>query len=497
MVKIAGSNNGVKMFFKRISERYRKLPIQIKASIWFIIGSFLQKGINVLIMPIITRLLTTAEYGRYNAFDSWFRILSIFVTLQLYMGVHSQGIVKFSDAKDLFTSSLLGLTTTLTIAFVIIYIIFSQYWDSLLSLNSIQMACMFVMMWGTAVFGFWANKQRIGYRYKGLVLFSIVISLIKPIVGIIFILLIEDKVTAYICALAIVELIGYFGLFIVQMKEGKCYYSLKYWKYALSFNLPLIPHYLSQTVLNSADRIMIKEMVGDSEAGIYSLAYSVSLIMTLFNTALSQTLSPWIYQKIKKKEVHDIGRIAYLSLIVVATLNIFAIAVAPEMISLFAPKEYYQAIWIVPPVAMSVIMMFSYDLFAKFEFYYEKTVYIMLASMIGALLNVVLNYFFIPRFGYFAAGYTTLICYVAFVFAHYRFMQSICKKEMGGVVVYNSKIIITIYSVFFIIGFILMSTYQFPVIRYGIIICLLVTLFLFREKCISTVKALIGIKKVI
>ena len=48
------------------------------------------------------------------------------------------------------------------------------------------------------------------------------------------------------------------------------------------FNLPLVPHYLSGAILNTADRIMIEKMVGASAAGIYSLAYSVSLIMIGF-----------------------------------------------------------------------------------------------------------------------------------------------------------------------------------------------------------------------
>ena len=108
----------------------------------------------------------------------------------------------------------------------------------------------------------------------------------------------EDKVLARILGLAIVEFFAYIGLFIYQMYKGKKFCIWKYWKYALLFNLPLIPHYLSQVVLASSDRIMISRLIGDSEAGIYSLAYSLSLIMTLFNSALMQTLSPWIYQKI-------------------------------------------------------------------------------------------------------------------------------------------------------------------------------------------------------
>ena len=63
---------------------------------------------------------------------------------------------------------------------------------------------------------------------------------------------------------------------------------------------------------------------------------------------------------------------AYFTMIIIAIVNLLLICFAPEIISLFAPPPYYEAIWIVPPVAMSVFFMFCYDLFAKFAFYYEK-----------------------------------------------------------------------------------------------------------------------------
>ena len=99
---------------------------------------------------------------------------------------------------------------------------------------------------------------------------------------------------------------------------------------------------------------MISNMISDNAAGIYSLAYSLALIMTLFNTSLMQTISPWMFQKIKEKRVNDISSIAYITLIVIAGANLLLIALAPEAVAFFAPEEYYDAIWVIPPVAMSV-----------------------------------------------------------------------------------------------------------------------------------------------
>lgn len=88
--------------FKKVVERYREMPVQIKASFWFLLCSFLQKGISVITTPIFTRLLSTAEYGQYNVFNSWLSIATIFITLNLSYGVYTQGLIKFEDEQNVF-----------------------------------------------------------------------------------------------------------------------------------------------------------------------------------------------------------------------------------------------------------------------------------------------------------------------------------------------------------------------------------------------------------
>nr|WP_330391620.1 oligosaccharide flippase family protein [Butyrivibrio sp. YAB3001] len=241
----------------------------------------------------------------------------------------------------------------------------------------------------------------------------------------------KDKVTARILCIIIVEIIGYSWMFFFSMKKRMVSSKItKYWSYAIGFNIPLIPHYLSQTVLNSSDRIMIQRMIGDSQAGIYGVAYSLSMIMLIFNNALMQTISPWMYKKIKTKNEKDIASIAYVALTLIAIVNLLLIALAPEIVAIFAPKSYYEAIYVIPPVAMSVFYLFLYDLFAKFAFYYEKTRFIMAASVGGAILNVLLNFIFIRKYGYIAAGYTTLVCYMTYCMIHFLFMKKVCKQYL-------------------------------------------------------------------
>lgn len=480
---------------KKLWQKYTGLSVQKRAAFWFLICSFLQRGISTVTTPIFTRLLTTEEYGQFTTYYSWLSIVTIFVSLRLYYGVYTQGLIKFSDSRKEYSSSLQGLSFMLSLVWTIIYLVFRDFWNGLLGLTTVQMLSMMVMIWATGVFQFWAGEQRVEYKYVKLVAVTLAVSLAKPIVGVIFVINAQDKATARILGLALVELIGYSGFFFVQMKRGKVFFSAKFWKHALMFNIPLIPHYLSQSVLSSSDRIMIKEMVGSSEAGIYGLAYSISQIMILFNTALMQTLSPWIYQKIKDMETKDIAPIGYMTLIGIALVNLALIVLAPEVVAVFAPEEYYSAIWVIPPVAMSVYFMYCYDLFAKFAFYYEKTLFIMLSSVFGAVLNLGLNYVCINAFGYVAAGYTTLVCYLVYSLCHYYFMRKICQKYCDGKQPYNTKILLCITGAFLICGFLMLFTYNYPVIRYGLIIIALGIAVWKREILISSIKRIRSLKK--
>lgn len=479
----------------KMIKKYNNLPVQVKASFWFLICGFLQKGISMITTPIFTRILTTTEFGQYTVFNSWLGIVTTFVSLQLSMGVFSQGLIKFEHQRKKFASSIQFLSTCLVFSWTVIYLIGREFWNGLTGLTTVQMMAMLVIIWSNTAFEFWASEQRVLYRYKALVIVTLMSSLMKPTVGIIMVMNAADKVTARILGLALVNLVAFTGLHFVQMLRGKQLFSKKFWKHALLFNLPLIPHYLSQTVLAGADRIMISSMVGDAEAGIYGLANSLSHVMVLFNSALMQTLSPWIYQNIKRRQIRKIASIAYSTLILIAAVNLLLIIFAPEAVALFAPVSYQDAIWVVPPLAMNVFFTYSYDLYAKFAFYYEKTKFIMAASVLGAILNVGLNYIFIGIFGYLAAGYTSLICYIIYCIGHYYFMNRVCDKFCEGARPYELRKLLKITISFLVCGFLILLTYESPLLRYSLIAVVLMMFWFRRKKIIGMIRELIKMRQ--
>ncbi len=483
------------VMWKKIRKKYEQIPIPGRAAIWFTVCSFVQKGISAITVPIFTRLLSTEEYGKYNVFNTWFGILSAILTLSLYNGIYMQGMVKYDQDRKSYTSSLQGLTLVLVLMWICIYLCMPSFWNRLFGFSTCHMISLLILSWCEAVFGFWATEQRVRYRYVALVAVTILVTVVKPFLSIILVLLSDDKVTALILGMVIVELLAYGWMFFVHMAQGRKFFVKQYWIHAVVLAVPLLPHYLSSTILGGADRIMIQHMIGDSAAGIYSLAYSVAMLMIIFNGSLVNALNPLLYQSIKEGKIQEMKKMAYPSLAIIALINIALIIFAPEIIKIFAPGEYYEAVYIVPPAAMSVFFMFLYQLFACFEFYYEYSGYIAAATAVAAIMNIALNYVFIGIYGYYAAGYTTLVCYILYAFAHYCFMRRICRLKLNGEMPYNARYLILSSVAFMAVGFLFLSTYDYPVVRYAILAVIAVTAVVLRDKLRETLRTVLSLKK--
>ena len=108
----------------------------------------------------------------------------------------------------------------------------------------------------------------------------------------------------------------------------------------------------------------------------------------------------------------------------------------------------------------------------------------------GAALNIGLNYIGIKMFGYIAAAYTTLFCYVVFSLAHYFYMCYGIKKELGLTKVFKTSRLLILFSVVLMAGLLVIAVYDKIVIRYAIMLVILVAAFIKRKKIISLLKSI-------
>ena len=473
-------------------KKYKDMNQEAKAGIWFVFCSFLQKGIAFITIPVFTRILSTDDYGVTNLFSTWSTLLVIFATLNLSGGVYSRGLLEFDHKR--YTSSVQGLATVCSTIVTIFVLIFHDWLSEISGLSVSALYVMCAYFFAVAGINLWTVKQRFFFKYKALIIVTILNSLASVVFGLLAVLLtIDGKGEAKVIWSTIGLILVALPFYVYNFKKGKAFFDKKMWKYSLSFNLPLLPHYLSNLVLHQSDRIMINWFNGTSDVAFYSVAYSVASIVRVLTDAVNQTMMPWRYQNMKKKNYGAINKVSILLLVCVAAVITIVNLLAPEIIYVFGGATYKEAVWVIPPVMLSVFFIFIYGMFSNIEFYFLKTKFMMVASVASAVLNIILNFIFIQIFGYIACAYTSLFCYAVYTLFHYLYMKRICKKEIEGVKVYDTRSIIVIIAVTFILTAASAALYNFMIARYVLIAVIVLAAIIKRKMIMSLIKT--GFKK--
>lgn len=472
-------------------KQYHSLPEPVKASLWYTVSNVLQKGIALLATPIFTRIMTKDQFGVYSVFMSWYNILAIFTTLNLFQNVYDKGLLLYEKKERAFTSSMVGLCATLCTGVLAIYLLFQDFWTEVLELSPTLMCAMFIMLYTNPASDFWAARERFHYRYKRYVVYALSTTVLSLGLGVVGVLSTQYKAEARVFTDVGAKSLVALGLMGMLLTQGKTFFHKEYWKYGLTFNLPLIPHYLSTFVLNQSDRIMIGDMVGMDAAAVYSVAYTISTVMLLVTNAINNALVPYIYKSINGGTPEKIQGATRLLFLLVAALSILTMCFAPEIIYLFAGEGYAEAIWVIPPIAASVFFIFCYSMFSTIEYYYQKTGMIALASCGCAAANILLNYIFIKLFGYYAAGYTTLVCYMLLTAMHYLFYRRTLKQQLPAhKQLYHIPTVLLSGALVLAAMLVMVLTYRLVWVRYGLLVVITAVMFWKRRSLVALLKTI-------
>lgn len=486
----------IKAFMCKALSKYRSLPAAAKASLWFVICSVVQKGISFFTTPIFTRIMTTEQYGQVTLYNSWINIVCIFTTLNLQYGSFNTAQIKFAADRKSYTSSIQGLVALISLLALGIIYMFGANFSSFLGLPLIILLVMIVQVYGRFTTNLWMANCRFDYRYKGMSIVVLLSCLFGQILSVVFVLLSEEKGYMRILAVALVEMMFGFGIAMYNHKQGKKFFSGKYWKYALGFNLPLIPYYLSQVVFSVSDRIMISSMVGADKAGIYGLAHTVGLLLTFVVSAIRNSYTPWFFKQMKKDDGESVKKYNMMLTLAIAGMLLAFIFVAPELLLLMGGTTYYEAVIIIPPLVAGILFEFFTDPACNTLFFFERKGSLVLATIGCAVLNIILNYFGITRVGYYATAYATLLSYILFWLFLYLCAKNICKKNSLDWTQFMSlKPQVLVGVVFLFLTAIGMMLIDLWYIRYGILLAVAITAAVNYKKIVVLVQNILAMRK--
>ncbi len=394
----------------------------INSGIWYLSSNVGQKAVALLAVAVFTRLLNTAEYGTFAVFQSWLAIFAATITLGVSSAV---GRAKYDYPDDQFQGflsavSVLGLLSSAcaiaSIAFLPTYLLESVFAfpKALVVLSALAAAAELPIYVAMA-------SWQIAYRYRRHAIFGMALAIAKVAIPIALALMPEQTVdagTLRIIGTASASVLFGVSTFVFLAVSGHTLINRSYWRYAVSYSIPLIPHMLSGFVLAHFDRILISRYVGVDEAGLYTVAYQIGEVGLILWSASNAAWVPWFYEQMGKHNTQLIRRRATQYLLIYAAMTIGFITLAPALVTLLAPPAYHVARSIVPLIMCSQFFTLLYSFYVNVEFYEKKTGFVSVGTALAAAVNVLLNVWLLPIYGYHVAAWTTLVAYILLFLFH-------------------------------------------------------------------------------
>ncbi len=432
-------------------------------------------------MPVFTRIMLPEEYGIYTTFMSWTNLFSIFTSLGIYGNVFNKAMIKFENERAEYISSVQWLTILCVCIFAFPSILLNAYKISILDIQNHHLYLLIIYLAFFPTLQYWYQAQRFEFKYKALVSTTLFISLSNIIFGILSVFLVKEKGTALIITNVFVQTIVGVILFIKIAVKGKVLYKRYYWNWSLKLALPLIPSSLAEILLGHADRIMIRYMCNASMAAIYTTVYQISMVATILRMGINGAYIPWLYYALRNKAYQSIQNVIKIIILLFGGITISVMLLGPELMKFVAPKSYYEAVVDIPAIMLGCFFVSIYYLFEQIEFFYEKVFFSSFVSVIGAIINIILNAICIKSMGYLAAGYTTMFTYGLMAIIHSCYVLYLGKKYNKLICFFDFRYIIRISGMLIMLGMSCIALYKLvSVIR--ILIVLLLGLFVYVNR---------------
>ena len=320
-------------------------------------------------------------------------------------------------------------------------------------------------------------RYRYIYHYKGNIAITIYISLATVVATMLLIFNIEDGAMAKILGFALPVVILAVFFWGHTIFSGNLSINIEYWKYGLMISLPLILHSISLNILSQSDRLMITKFCGTTYTAIYTLSYNFAILINIVLHAVNEAWLPWFHDTYFEGKIAEIRKNVKPLIVLGCFIGIGCIAIAPEAIAILGPEEYREGVWAIAPITLGLVCQFIYQQYVHIELHLKKTSIISLGTVFAALINLILNFILIPRYGFVMAAYTTLASYFVLMVAHYIITMKVFKQH-----IYDNKFMFLVFIITCCIAILFMQLYSEQLLRYiAIVILGLVYLYLNRK----------------
>jgi len=210
----------------------------------------------------------------------------------------------------------------------------------------------------------------------------------------------------------------------------------------LSYSWPLLVGGMAGSLNEVLDKILLRRLIGGAEGlatvGLYGAGYKVGVLMSLFIQMYRFAAEPFFFEKAGNKDAKETYAVTMKYFVITALILFLVINLYIEALQIIIGPVFRESLVVVPIVSMGYLLL---GIFINQSIWYkvdDKTIYGAWITILGAVVTIIVNIVFVPVYGYVAAAWAHVACYLSMVLVSYMVGQKYypIKYETGRILMY-------------------------------------------------------------
>ncbi|MGY1464914.1 lipopolysaccharide biosynthesis protein [Bacillus toyonensis] len=401
----------------------------------YVVFAILTQVINMLLIPLYTKNLAQAEYGKYELLNTIQQLLSLAITLEVYSGMKRF----FNDVKNKYHLKNTALNFSLLwggIFFIIVYFVspfVSKYVFNGDPQIALYLRMMVISSILTCLISIYSSFYAMEFKAFKSAIIQLVILVLTLLFASYFVGIIREGILGILKAVLLSNLIVFIVLFILNLKQYRPKIQKHYLKKMLHYGGGMLLGQVSAWILNLVDRFFIKGMVGYSAVAMYSIAYKIGMLINpVFITPFAQIFTSFKFKVYKETNGKEKIQKMFHWYNIIGCFCIFGLAIFGKIaISILATDEYLSAYKIIPLITISYFVWGVGQFYSLGLHIANKMLLNSVIVVITAIINIVLNILLVPKLGINGAALATIIAYLIANIFYYYFSEKYYSLGLG------------------------------------------------------------------
>ncbi len=422
-------------------------------------GTVVPRFLNyALLTPFYTRILGLEQYGIVTELYAWMVLALVILTYGMET-TYFRFAGKKAPAEKVYGTSLVSLLTT-SLFFILAVSLFITPVSGFLGYGQhpeyIRMFAWIVAIDAFSAIPFaWLRNNNRAVTFSILKIINVVVTMITVFfflklapalaekgstwihkvynddfqVGYVFVANLAGSAVTMICLLP----------FMLKIRPA---FDRKLLVKMLSYSWPLLVGGIAGSLNEVLDKILLRRLIGGAEGlatvGLYGAGYKVGVLMSLFIQMYRFAAEPFFFEKAGNKDAKETYAVTMKYFVITALILFLGINLYIEALQIIIGPMFRESLIVVPIISMGYLLL---GIFINQSIWYkvdDKTIYGAYITIIGAVVTVIVNVVFVPAYGYVAAAWAHVACYLSMVLVSYMVGQKYypIKYETGKIFMY-------------------------------------------------------------